>query len=150
MFTDGLSIASTPMEKANKLNTFFSGCFNPVAVPANYCTLPNPSSLPKHLDCTVYEVVVFPKRTKIHLALGPNRVSAWMLHTFAAELAPSIASLLNSHAQDVQSYRPISLLSIIRKTLERFVRRVLMEHLSANLVLIQKWTRLFSTWLMIT
>ena len=158
VFTDGLSIASTPMQKANMLNTFFSGCFNPVTVPANYCTLPNPSSLPEHLDCTVDEVVNLLKKTKVHSASGPDGVSAWMLHTFADELAPSIASLFNlslkagklpdewkmanvvpipknSHIQDVRSYRPISLLSIISKTLERFVHRILMEHLSANSVI---------------
>ena len=123
-----------------------------------YCTLPNPSSLPEHLDCTVDEVVDLLKRTKVHSALGPDGVSAWMLHTFAAKLAPSIASLFNlsmktgklpdewklanvlpipknSHIQDLQSYRPISLLSIISKTLERFVHRILMKHLSANLVI---------------
>ena len=158
VFTDGLSTASTPMEKANMLNTFFSGCFNPATVPANYCTSPNPSSLPEHLDCTVDEVVDLLKRTKVHLASGTDGVSAWVLHTFAAELAPSIASLFNlsmktgklpdewklanvvpipknSHIQDVWSYRPISLLSIISKTLERFVHRILMKHLSANLVI---------------
>ena len=140
------------------LNTFFSGCFNPVTVPANYCTLPNPSSLPEHLDCTVDEVVNLLKKTKVHSASGPDGVSAWMLHTFADELAPSIASLFNlslkggklpdewkmanvvpipknSHIQDVRSYRPISLLSIISKTLERFVHQILMEHLSANSVI---------------
>ena len=140
------------------LNTFFSGCFNPVTLPANYCTLPNPSSLPEHLDCTVDEVVDLLKRTKVHSALGPDGVSAWILHTFAAELAPSIAPLFNlslktgklpdewklanvvlipknSHIQDVRSYRPISLLSIISKTLEYFVNRILMEHLSANSVI---------------
>lgn len=155
MFTDGLSIASTPMEKANMLNTFF---FNTVAVPANYCTLPNPSSLPEHIDCTVDEVVVLLKRTKVDSASGPDGVSAWMLHTFAAELAPSIASLFdlplkagklpdewklanvvlipkNLHVQDVRSYHPISLLSIISKTLECFVHRILMERLSANSVI---------------
>ena len=144
------------MEKANILNSF-SGCFNPVTVHANYCTLPNPSCLPEHLDCTVDKVVDLLKRTKVHLASGPDGVSAWMFHNFAAELAPSITSLFNlslktgklldewklanavpipknSHIQDVQSYRPVSLLSIISKTLECFVHRILMELLSANSV----------------
>ena len=65
-----------------------------------------------------------------------------MLHTFAPKLAPSIGSLFNLslktgklpdewknnvlipknlHIQDVQSYHPISFLSIISKTLECFV-----------------------------
>ena len=70
-----------------------------------------------------------------------------MLHTFATEPAPSIVSLFNlplktgkipddwtianvvsilkkTHTQDVWSYHPISLLSIISKTLEHFVCKI--------------------------
>ena len=82
-------------------------------------------------------------------------MSAWMLHTFADEIAPSLASLFNlslktgklpddwkvpnivpipkeSNTKDARMYRPISLLSIISKTLERHVYQILLNHLNDN------------------
>ena len=140
------------------LNTFFSSCYNPVIVPPTYCPSGNTSNLPDHLDCTADEVVVLLKKTKIHSASGPDGISAWMLHTFADEIAPSISSLFNlslttgklpddwkvanivpipkeSNTKDARLYRSISLLSIISKTLERHVYQILVDHLTANSVL---------------
>ena len=151
--------ASTSSEKANMLNTFFSSCFNPVVVPPTYCPSGNISNLPDHLDCTAGEVVVLLKKNKIHSAFGPDGMSAWMLHTFADDIGPSMASLFNlslttgklpddwkvanivpipkeSNTKDARLYRPISLLSIISKTLERHVYQILVDHLTANSVLV--------------
>ena len=95
---------------------------------------------------------------KPHSATGPDGVTSWMLCSFSEDIAPSVSSLLNlsirngqipsdwklshvvpipkeSSCHSVQSFRPISLLSILSKCLEKHLHQLLLEHFESNSVL---------------
>ena len=92
-------------------------------------------------DCTDQEAEVLLRSIKPHSATGPDGVTSWMLCSFSEGIAPSVSSLFNlsirngripsdwklshvvpipkeSSCHSVQSFRPISLLSILSKCLE--------------------------------
>ena len=85
-------------------------------------------------------------------ATGPDKISALMLKKTATSIAPSVTSLFNqslkegrvplewklshvvpipkqSPANSPDNYRPVSLLSILSKVLERHVYNVIADHL---------------------
>jgi len=92
------------------------------------------------------------KKIKPNSASSPDSVSAWMLRSFTDVASPSIATLFNlslrfgklpidwksnvvpipkgTNLSEVQFYRPISLLPLISRTLERHVQSFLLEHLN--------------------
>ena len=95
---------------------------------------------------------------KPHSAAGPDGITSWMLTTFADVISPSLASLYNlsiytgqiptdwklsnvvpipkeSNKNDVRFFRPISLLPVVSKVLERHLHQLLMEHLLSRNVL---------------
>ena len=95
------------------------------------------------------------KNVKNHSSTGPDGITVWMRQTFAEEVAPSVASLFNlfikipadwklsnivpipkdSSKHDVRSYKPISLLSIISKVLEKHLHHLIQDFVSSNNVL---------------
>ena len=158
--TNGSTTVSDHSDKATMLNNFFASCFNQTFVPASYQT-PSPSACLSELDgfdCVPEEVCIRLKNIKNHSSAGPDGITAWMLQTFAEEVAPSVASLFNlsiktgkipvdwklsnivpipkdSSKHEVGSYRPISLLPIISKILEKHLHHLIQDFVSSNNVL---------------
>ena len=144
--------AITKQTKANLLNQFFTSSFNPSVVQHSYGPSPALGPLPNHLEIIPAEVAILLKEIKPHSASGTDSISVWMLRSFADVASPSIASLFNlslrlgklpkdwklsnmvpthkgTNTSEVQFYRPVSLLPLISKTLERYVQSFLLEHL---------------------
>ena len=109
-------------------------------------------------DCTDQEAEVLLRSIKPHSATGPDGVTSWMLCSFSEGIAPSVSSLFNlsirngripsdwklshvvpipkeSSCHSVQSFQPISLLSILSKCLEKHLHQLLLEHFESNSVL---------------
>ena len=104
-------------------------------------------------DCTPEGINTLLKQSPIRLLV----ITAWMLGSFTDEIAPSITSLFNlsiktgdvpadwklsnvvpiskGDTDEVQSFRPISLLSIINKVLERHFHQLILEFISKNNIL---------------
>ena len=87
--------ATSAVDKANLLNNFFASCFNPADALPSYDPVIVPNILPVKLDITTNEVRELLRRTRSHSAPGADLITAWMLSTFAEELAPSITSIFN-------------------------------------------------------
>ena len=151
----GSITATSAVDKANLLNDFFASCFNPADARPSYDPVIIPNILPDNLDITTNEVRELLSRTHSHSAPGPDLISSWMLSTFADELAPSITSMFNhslkfgkipntwkqsnivpipkeANRSEVRFFRPISLLPIISKILERHIHSLLSDHLSSH------------------
>ena len=129
-----------------------------VSVPSTLLPFQHDLSI-ESLDLTHQEVQNLILRTKKHSAIGPDGISAWMLKTFTVEITtPSLTSLFNlsirtgqlsaewkssnivpipkdSTPQTVQSFRPISLLPIFSKILEKCLHQLLLDQLIANNIL---------------
>jgi len=105
---------------------------------------------------------------KLRTASGPDGISSIMLRNTSSSIVPSLSSLFNLSLRSgcvpsdwissnvipvhksgnqslVSNYRPISLLSLVSKVLERIVHNRLSHHLSSNSLLsgdqfgFQKW-----------
>ena len=152
----GSVTANTNKEKAEMLNSFFSTCFNsafPPLSPSNVhtattCEVSNIDDL----LCTEEEVYGLLSSLDVSKASGPDGISARMLKMTADFIAPSVCKLFNislqagrvpqgwkqstivpvpkaSPACTPNSYRPVSLLSVLSKTLERHVYSIIINHL---------------------
>lgn len=147
--------STNDLEKAEAFNQFFSEASQidesqasnlpPVADPPNLSNLRIPSQ-------TVYEVLSMLKQNK---ASGPDSISPRMLKMTAISIAPSLARIFNFslatgtvphiwklanitplHKKGdkhlVKNFRPISLLSVVGKCLERCIHKVLHSYLLEN------------------
>ena len=140
------------------LNTFFSNCWNHAEPPLSEVYVPESvqdESCPDHLLCTTDKIIELVKNLDIAKANGPDGVSACMLKATVYSIAPSLTSLFNlsiskghfpkmwktasvvpipkSKAKHSPSgYRPISLLSILSKLLEKHFHSVLSNHLAEH------------------
>ena len=152
--------SSVPETKAELFNNFFASCFNKRSDPSS-SLIASPSPEPSIDDvlstlvCTSDDVVVAIQRLKPDTAPGPDGLTAMMLkcckkyiaeplcHIFNSSLAsgkvPSdwkISRITPIHKKgdpsDVSNYRPISLLSLVGKLLERIIHTALMAHVLAN------------------
>ena len=106
-------------------------------------------------DCTPEEVSVYLKQIKSYTAPGPDGITAWMLSSLAEDVAPSVASIFNLSISSgrlpadwkwsnfvpipkgpikdyVHFYRPISLLPLVSKVLERYLHDLLLDFLSSK------------------
>ena len=155
LLSNGAEVADN-CEKASLLNNFFYDCFNTKSPPLT-CT---PSTLPTcgcppELLCTnaeVYDLIVGLDPSK---STGADGISAKMLRGTVDAVVPSLTRLFNlslttgsfpeawklarivpvpkSVAMTVPSnYRPISILSVVSKLLERHVHQILFTFLSVN------------------
>lgn len=92
---DSISVSSIS-DKASLLN-HFSSCFNNATVPllCPKTSIEDASRDFDWADCTTDGVATLLKQIKPHSSVGPDSNSAWMLRTFAEDIAPSISSLFN-------------------------------------------------------
>ena len=83
--------------KVALLNHFFSSCFNDSTTTLTFST-PSAEDACRDMDwadCTPEGISALLKQIKPHSSAGPDRITAWMLRSFADEIAPSITSLFN-------------------------------------------------------
>ena len=140
-------------QKAAVLNSFFS-CFNlshpPLdpSFPEDHLSVPNCEAL----YCMTEEVLHMLEHLDCSKACGPDLISARMLKVTASSIAPSITKLFNisirtgklpdqwklsmvvpipksSNLSEPSNYRPISLLCILGKLLEKHISNLILESL---------------------
>lgn len=150
----GSDVASTNTDKANMLNSFFKSCFNTVFPPLSpiMCTQQHQSRPSDDLLCSVEEIYHLLSTLDVSKASGPDGISPRMLKYTAAYIAPSVTELFNlsitsgriplqwkralvvpipknaDHSSPT-CYRPISLIPVISKVLERHLCIQIIDHL---------------------
>ena len=150
-------IYDTDEKKAIALNCFFSSCFNLSYPPLDPSTTQEQQShfSYEQFYITFDEVEHMLKSLDCSKACGPDKISAQMLKYTASTIAPSIARLFNcsihsgklpdqwklsmivpipksSQMSEPGNYRPISLLCILGKLLEKHMVNMILEHLEES------------------
>ena len=155
-FQQNNQAASSSIDKANRLNDFFSSCFNHQQPPLTKSDLDkfpvDPDQCPDDLLCHEDDVVQLLSSLDINKASGPDNISAHMLKATAHSIVPSVTKLFNIYIRNgtlpsmwkctnvvpipkgkevdqVSNYRPISLLSILSNVLETHMVKLIKEHL---------------------
>ena len=152
---NGPTLATSNSDKALLLNEFFYSCFNDSFRPLTEPTRLDPSKCPPHLLCTEEEVMDLLLSLDPAKSTGPDKISATMLRSTAVLIAPSLTKLFNLSIASGRfptdwkcaritpifksgdsalacNYRPISILPIVSKVLERHIYRVLFDFLATN------------------
>ena len=138
-----------------KPTSFFSSCYNlshSPLVPSEYHNLQSPQECPEEILCNEEEVYKLLSSLDVTKANGPDGISAKTLKHTATSITPSITKLFNlsictghilsewkqslavpvpksnNNKGSPNNYRPISLLSVLSKLLERHVHKILTEH----------------------
>jgi len=149
--------AYTDRDKANILNHAFSSYFNEKQPPLSTSDLLqlDPNECPVSILCTEEETYELLSNTDTTKANGHDDISALMLKRTALSIAPIVTELFNisiSHGvlpQDWKTarvspipksgdntnpsnYRPVSLLSILSKLLERHFVNLLLDYIQAH------------------
>ena len=153
LFND--SVVSSPEAKSECLNSFFSSCFNKSAPPLES---PAPLSInsSSYLLCTPNEVYKLLLRTPSDTASGPDEFSSKMIRATASSISFPLSLIFNlslstgifpsdwknslvipipkttSPSFSPSNYRPIYLLSLISKALERHVSNYVYEFCSLH------------------
>ena len=153
LLTNGATVAESSSAKANLLNSHFVSSFStaPVDAASFSCTTCELSSV----RCTSEDVLGLIRSLKTNSASGPDNISSQMLKGAAPSICGHLADLFNRSLSSgviptdwktsnitpvfkagdpklTTNYRPISLLSIPSKILERIVHNRLMTYLSRN------------------
>ena len=146
-------IISDDKQKAEILNTFFAGCWNSVEQPLDE-EVYNTAGLSQFEDTVISAEEVFNLINNLDTdkANGPDGISAFMLKATASSIASPLAKLFSlslrtgkfpklwkfanvvpipksDNKSDPSNYRPVSLLSIVSKILEKIVYSRLWEHI---------------------
>ena len=151
------TVASTSVEKASMLNTFFGDCFNHRVSPLDFQDMDQLepfSCCPDDLLCSVEEIQWLLEHLDTSKSNSPDGISARMLKLTAPSIAPSITNLFNVSIQTgcfpalwktsnivpvpksnnhhvPSNYHPISLLPILGKLIEHHIHFLITEHLSS-------------------
>ena len=141
------SSAHNDNDKANMLNNFFLQCFNTKLHPLTPCDchrFTTSGECPENILCTEEEIIHLLQNIDVSKSSGPDRISGRMLKGTAHSIAPSITKIFNmsitlgcfpqtwklsnvvpipksANNTSPTNYRPISLLSVLNKLLERHV-----------------------------
>ena len=157
------STATDNVEKANLLNSTFISHFNNKQPPLTSADLPltDPNGTVDNILCSedqVYELLTSIDTTT---ANGHDDISAIMLKKTALSITPAVTKLFNvsltsgelpsewktarvtpipksGDSSNPSNYRPISLLSILSKLLEKHIVNLLTEHLKSHAPLSQQ------------
>ena len=155
---DGSAVTKTDLEKAQALNEYFCKCFNKLVPPlahSNSTLKQNPYSISEicQVDITADEVQHLLSFLSPRKAHGVDGITPSMLRITAASIAPSIALLFNhifklGHLSQewktsivvlvpkgkdkhlLSNYRPISLIPIISKVMEKHIASILRDAIS--------------------
>ena len=153
-------IARDPSEKANLLNHFFCSCFNDNTPSMSPTPNPAPSDTPtlSTISCSEEEVFHLLSTYKTRTASGPDGISSIMLRKTATSISSKLTTFFNlslrlgkvpsqwkvsnvipilksGDPSNASNYRPISLLSLVSKVLERIIFNQISHHLSINRLL---------------
>ena len=159
----GNTSATSNPDKANLLNTTFTKNFN-YSIPALTSILPDaPDDCPSSFLCTEEEVYVLLSTLDTTKASGHDDISAKMLRETAISITPAVTKLFNisirlgelpdewktarvtpipksGDLSNPGNYRPVSLLSILSKLLEKHFRDLLAKHFEEEYPLsAQQW-----------
>ena len=155
ILVQGNTTAQTNEQKAEMLNSFFASCFNkshPPVKSTDFHTTTLPDTFPSELLCSEDEVLDLLASLDTSKSSGPDEISARMLKLTAFSIAPAVTALFNlslrlgrvptcwkrsrvvpipktTAAKSPDNYRPISLLSILSKVLERHVFQLITKEL---------------------
>lgn len=147
--------AHSNVQKAEMLNTFFATCFNksqPPVESTDFRISTPPDVLPSELLCSEDEIFDLLSLLDVNKSNGPDGISARMLKYTASSITPAVTMLFNLSlklgrvpscwkrsyvvpipktpaARSPDNYRPISLLSILSKVLERHVFKLVNREL---------------------
>ena len=153
---EGTTVSST-LGKATLLNTFFNQCFNRAVVAPTY-SLPVNVAVPTDFSCKDEDIEAYLSSIRSNVSCGPDRITARMMKLFAHQIAPSLSLIFNQSLAEgkvpsewkhanvvaipkdtdkslitlVSNYRPISLLSLPSKLMERHVYNLLLDHLNSR------------------
>ena len=152
------SSAHNDNDKANMLNNFFSQCFNTKLhplTPRDCHRFTTSGECPENILCTEEEIIHLLQNIDASKSSGPDRISCQMLKGTAHSVAPSITKLFNmsmtlgcfpqtwklsnvvpipksANNTSPTNYRPISLLSVLSKLLERHMYSQITSHLETH------------------
>ena len=143
----------TSSDKANLLNNYFHSCFNKNVQALSPQTPTLDSALfPQEYLCTEDEVFDLIAGLDDSKSSGPDGISVKMLKGTITSIVPSLTALFNlslskgifpadwklarvvpipkaTEMSSPTNYRPISILSILSKIIERHIHRLLFDHL---------------------
>ena len=147
--------AATGAQKADMLNKFFSRCFNSRCAPLE--ELSDNTFLPEaELLCNEDSICELLLSLDVSKSNGPDGISARMLKCTAVSIAPAVTQLFNlsirlgrvpnswklssivpipkssSKPHSLDNYRPISLLSVLSKVLEKHIHALIVRHLEEH------------------
>lgn len=149
--------AFTNQEKADALSEFFKKCLNYSVPPLTFADMDifgtglKFNAYPEDLLCSVQEIEYLLQTLDTNKSTGPDGISAKMLKSVAECIAPSVTKLMNQSIQsgcfpvfwkvsnivpipklgdnsNPSNYRPVSLLPILSKLLERHIQQILMDY----------------------
>ncbi len=144
LYDDGKPITSNE-DKANILNQFFCSCFNSALPPLSSDPVRfhhDTNTCPEYLMCNEEEVMDIIWRLDVSKASGPDQISVQILKGTVGSISAILAGLFNkmikhekipsvwkisnivpipkgSNSTSPSNYRPISLLSVVSKVLEK-------------------------------
>ena len=163
--SNGHTTASSNSDKANLLNSTFSSHFNRSVPELSSFDLPvtDPDTCPSDILCTEEEVYELLCSLDTSTSNGDDGISATMLKATVQSITPVVTKIFNISLKlgeipyewktaritpipkfairnKAGNYRPISLLSVLSKLLEKHVRNLLLNHLKDSHPLsIQQW-----------
>ena len=151
----GTASATSPIEKASLLNDHFTSTFSQKSLPPTAPLSPRDVSVLNSVSCSSTDILSLIKKQRWNVALGHDGISSTIIKECGSSICSSLSSLFNSSLTQgkvpldwkisniapipksgdptkASNYRPISLLCLCSKLLERLVHNALTEHITEN------------------